>query len=164
MSVTLDISVESDRWDVLADRETLAERAIAAAVRESKAKLAKETEVSLLLCDDAAIRALNKTWLGNDKATNVLSFPNEGPEGAAAALLGDIVIGFETTSGEASEEGKSLGDHVSHLIVHGFLHLIGYEHESDAEAREMEGLERRVLASLGIADPYAGTEPIGEGR
>ena len=98
-------------------------------------------------------RPLNKTWRGKDKATNVLSFPTEEP-----SLLGDIVVAYETTAREAAEEGKSLADHLSHLIVHGVLHLVGFDHEEDAEAEAMERLEGDVLATLGIASPYQDEE------
>ena len=118
-------------------------------------------EACLLLSDDSRIRALNKTFRGRDEPTNVLSFPSVEPDVLAAvgadglpSALGDIVIALETTSAEAARESKSLADHLRHLVVHGTLHLLGYDHATSGEASEMEAIEVRVLASLGIADPY----------
>lgn len=129
-------------------------------------------ELTIVLTDDAEIEALNRTWRGKDQPTNVLSFPAgdipqgapgiEGAEGIDANAvhggclpLGDIVIAFETTEAEAAEKAITLHDHVSHLVVHGTLHLLGFDHIDDAEAEQMEGLERQALATLGISDPYA---------
>ena len=123
------------------------------------ARLAKDCELCIVFCDDAEIRGLNATWRGQDKPTNVLSFPTPGAL-ATKPLLGDIVIAFETVAREAREQDKSLADHASHMIIHGFLHLIGYDHETPAEAEAMEALERRVAETLGIRDPYDGTRPI----
>ena len=97
-----------------------------------------------------------------DKATNVLSFPAFSPLPLAEKpLLGDLAVALETVQREAAQDGKTVPDHLSHLIVHGFLHLLGHDHETSAEAEAMEALERRILAALGIADPYAETEPLG---
>ena len=160
--MTLDVAVrvECEGWRIIADPQGFAERVIGAALRATGFKLPPDAEVSLLLCDDAAIRALNKAWRKKDKATNVLSFPSApaGP-GAGAPMLGDIVIAFETTRGEAADEMKTLPDHAAHLLAHGFLHLIGYDHESEAEAEEMEAMERRILSRLGIDDPYRVAAP-----
>lgn len=118
-------------------------------------------EATLLLSDDARIRALNKSFRGRDEPTDVLSFPNVEVDVLAAAgadgpprALGDIIIAFETTAGEAAREGTSLSAHLSHLVAHGMLHLLGYDHTTDGEALEMEAVEVRALAALGIADPY----------
>lgn len=120
-------------------------------------------EISLVLADDAMVQSLNRQYRGQDKTTNVLSFAAlDGEEDAplpdGPLLLGDVVVAFETTAREAAAEGKTLADHLSHLLVHGVLHLLGYDHEVDDEAEEMESQERVVLAGLGIADPYAGEE------
>jgi probable rRNA maturation factor len=112
--------------------------------------------LSVNFCDDAAIRALNAKWRGMDKPTNVLSFPAPGAL-ATKLALGDIVIAYETVAREAQEQGKLFQNHVAHMIIHGFLHLIGYDHETPLEAEEMESMERRVSSALGMPDPYAGT-------
>ena len=107
-----------------------------------------------MLADDAFVQHLNKTWRGKDQPTNVLSFP-AGENTAGIDHLGDIVLALETITREAREQDKKPADHLTHLVVHGMLHLLGYDHEDDDEAEEMEALERRILAGLGIADPYA---------
>src|SRR5438046_3160548 len=112
-------------------------------------------------------RTLNHNWRGIDKATNVLSFPALQPTGPtgpddAPRMLGDIAIAYQTTRREADEEQKPFDHHLSHLAVHGFLHLIGYDHETDGEAEAMESLEREILAQLGIPDPYADRDPLAD--
>jgi len=109
--------------------------------------------VSLLLGDDAAIAALNKEFRGKDGPTNVLSFPPA--EQGEAGFLGDIALAAETIAVEAESQGKSLDNHAVHIVVHGFLHLLGYDHMDEADAEKMEARERSILASLGISDPYA---------
>ncbi|PNG26446.1 rRNA maturation RNase YbeY [Methylocella silvestris] len=153
MKPVIDIAVEAEAWDSFEDAAALAETVIVQTINQSGAKLAAETEISIVLCDDAFIADLNRKWRGVDKPTNVLSFPSGGPI-AATPVLGDIVIAYETTEREAQEAGKPFRDHVAHLIAHGFLHLIGYDHIVGAEAEAMEALERSVLARLGIDDPY----------
>lgn len=155
MSLTVDVAIEAADWAVLEAPSQLAEAAILAAAEESRAGLAPGAEISVLFCDDAFIRELNRKWRGQDKPTNVLSFPAAGTgTPAGECLLGDIVIAFETTSRQALEAGKSLRDHVVHLLVHGFLHLVGHDHIEAGEAEVMEALERLILAKLGIDDPY----------
>lgn len=119
-------------------------------------------EVSLLLTDDAAIQALNAAYRGQDRPTNVLSFPAWAPADLATPLppgapllLGDIALAYQTCAREAAAEGKPLSDHLAHLLVHGCLHLLGLDHAAEAEAVAMEQLETRILAELGIPDPYA---------
>ena len=117
-------------------------------------------EVSVLLAGDAFVRSLNRVYRGQDKATNVLAFAAQegigpGPQPGATVMLGDIVVAYGTAAREAVREGKSLGDHLSHLVVHGLLHLMGHDHDTDRKARAMERLEAKVLAGVGIADPYA---------
>jgi probable rRNA maturation factor len=109
----------------------------------------------LLLTDDEEQRELNAQWRDKDSATNVLSFPQIEPFGPVRGLLGDITLARETLEREAADLGKSLDDHFTHLMVHGFLHILGYDHIDDAEALQMEGLETQILAGLGIDDPYA---------
>lgn len=155
--VTLDVVAESPLWDALPDAERLAATAVEAAARGAQVALSPGAEVSLLLADDARLRSLNAAWRGKDTPTNVLSFPSGVPAALEqASVLGDIAIAYETLSAEAAAEGKTTADHFRHLVVHGFLHLIGYDHETPGEAEEMESLEAAILAGLGIADPYSG--------
>ncbi|MGH7122804.1 MAG: rRNA maturation RNase YbeY, partial [Stellaceae bacterium] len=123
----------------------------------AKPKLTRRTEVSVVLADDALLRRLNRQWRRIDAATNVLSFPSLDQElpPRAPFLLGDVVVAYETVSREAQEQGKELADHLRHLVVHGVLHLLGYDHDEPGEAEQMEALETQVLARLGVADPYA---------
>jgi probable rRNA maturation factor len=118
-------------------------------------------ELSIILTDDAEQRRLNRDWRGVDRSTNVLAFPAWEPGAPAPSdapvLLGDVVLAFETVAREAEEQGKSLADHLSHLVVHGVLHLLGYDHGTDSEAAAMETLETSILARLGVADPYRRT-------
>ena len=153
MNAAIDIVVESDLWAAVPDVEAIVRQAIVEAAASPDAP-ASGREVVVLLTDDAAIRRLNATWRDLDKPTNVLSFPAASVPGAAAGPLGDIAIAFETMAREAEDEGKPLAHHLAHLAVHGFLHLVGYDHESDGEAETMEQLERVILARLGVPDPY----------
>ena len=156
MSPVLSTLVECEAWSGHEGFEALASEVIAWALAATKIKLAKGAEVSLLLCDDARIRDINREWRGLDKPTNVLSFP-AAPRAllAKSPAVGDIAIAYETVAREAVDEGKTFRDHYMHMVAHGFLHLLGYDHETDAEAEEMEGLEISILGALGVADPYA---------
>jgi probable rRNA maturation factor len=153
MIPVIDVAIEAENWRSLDAPSQLAEATILAAIGESGVALAANAEISVVFCDDRFIRDLNRKWRGIDKPANVLSFP-AGGDAASAPLLGDIVIAFETASQEASEAGKPLRDHVAHLLVHGFLHLIGHDHIGAAEAGTMEALERTILDRLGIADTF----------
>lgn len=156
LALEIDVSVESGQWAVVSDVEALSSRAILAAAECSGMVLKKGAEVSVLLTTDAQIRELNRIWRHQDKPTNVLSFPAAtGARMADAIMLGDIVVAFETVNREAMIDGKTLEDHLTHLLVHGFLHLLGHDHLTEPEAEIMENLERAILASLSIADPYA---------
>jgi probable rRNA maturation factor len=155
VSATIDISVESPRWNELPGAEAATRGAIEAALADHGSA---EVELSVVLADDARIRELNRTWLGKDKPTNVLSFPAADSADGAPQFLGDIVLAFETIKREADAEGKSLPHHVAHLAVHGTLHLLGYDHERDSDAESMEDRERTILGRLGISDPYAPAE------
>jgi probable rRNA maturation factor len=135
--------------------EALAERAVLAALAGAKPKVKGAAELSILLTDDAEQRELNSQWRQKDSSTNVLSFPQIEPFGPVVGLLGDISLARETLEREAAEQNVSFDHHFTHLVVHGFLHILGYDHLYDREALEMEGLETRILAGLGIADPYA---------
>ena len=111
-------------------------------------------EISIVLADDAFVRDLNRTWRNIDSPTNVLSFPADDADGQGPCLLGDVVLAYETVQREAVAEGKQVLDHVANLVVHGTLHLLGFDHEAENEAIEMEALETALLARLGVADPY----------
>jgi probable rRNA maturation factor len=152
--VRLDLTVEAGDWPAPDDIEALAGKAIEAAARAAGASLPPRAEASLLLTDDEGIRVLNARWRDKDKPTNVLSFPQGGQQGRGP-LLGDIVLGFETVRREAELGDKPLHHHIAHLIVHGTLHLLGHDHETDMEAEAMERLEADALRALGIPDPYA---------
>ncbi len=126
-----------------------------AALEGAGAQLSGPAELSILLTNDAESRDLNREWRGQDKPTNVLSFPQIEPFGRVQGILGDIVLARETLEREALELGLPFDHHFVHLIVHGVLHILGYDHLEDEEALRMEGLETRILAGLGIDNPYA---------
>ena len=164
--MTLDIDIDADpEWDSSTRWESLVRTAAEAAIAESAfpqlAQSSRGVELSVRLAGDDEVRALNSKWRGKEKPTNVLSFPqleqgqfanvgDEGPE----LLLGDLVLARGVCASEAEEKRIPLEDHAAHLIVHGTLHLLGYDHHDDASAEEMEAREVRALARLGIADPY----------
>jgi probable rRNA maturation factor len=157
-----EVLVVADCWQNEPDVEALIQRAIAVAAEMVDADTG-EAELAVMLTDDGGIRTLNKNWRGVDKPTNVLSFPALQPTGErksedAPRMLGDIAIAYETTRREADDEQKRFDHHLSHLTIHGFLHLIGYDHEKDQDAEIMETLEREILAQLDIPDPYAERE------
>lgn len=155
MSVICDVLVEDARWARIS-AERLVERAVATALSESGQTVSDEAEVSFLFSTDAHVRDLNAQWRKKDVATNVLSFPAADPEDLPQAfLLGDVILAYETIDKEARDEGKSFDHHVAHLIVHGFLHLIGYDHQDEGEAFHMESLESKILLRLGVPDPWA---------
>lgn len=147
-----EVEIEAADWrDALPEAERLAICA-AEAVLAGAPERPEATGVVVLLTDDAAVQALNARFRAQDKPTNVLSFPAPAnPQGH----LGDLALAFEVCAREAQAQGKSLADHLQHLVAHGTLHLLGYDHMDDAEADHMEGLERVILAGLGVADPYA---------
>ena len=157
-----EVLVVADCWQNEPDVEAVIERAIAVAAEMVDADTG-EAELAVMLTDDGGIRTLNKNWRGIDKPTNVLSFPALQPAAGAPddapRMLGDIAIAYQTTRKEADDEQKPFDHHLSHLAVHGFLHLIGYDHEKDDDADAMESLEQEILAQLGIPDPYADRDP-----
>jgi probable rRNA maturation factor len=156
MKLDIEVSEISIAWRILPESDSLARRAIQASGAIAGVALAEGAEIGVQFADDSHMRALNRQWRNIDQPTNVLSFPAFGTSGLAIApMLGDIVLAFETIQREAGAESKTLADHTAHLIVHGFLHLIGFDHMSDAEAETMEQMEIRILAELGIADPYS---------
>ena len=155
-AITVDIAIEAAAWGEEARWRPLAEGVAAAVAARDELIVPDEAELSLVLTDDARIRVLNRDWRGFDKPTNVLSFPAaDADEDDPGPLLGDVIVAHETMAREAAAEGKSFDDHFAHLLVHGLLHLFGFDHETDEEAEEMEALETEILAGLGVADPYA---------
>jgi len=166
---TISVAVGASAWRThLADPKEVCRRAAKAALaRVPMPPWLVQAEVGVLLADDAEVRRLNAAWRGQDRATNVLSFPTFDriletapghlPQGPVP--LGDVVLALETVRAEAAAADKPLSDHASHLVVHGCLHLLGYDHQNAEDAALMESLERSILGELGIADPYAnGTE------
>ena len=149
--MTLAIDVEDAGWDAIPGLEELTRKAVAAAGIDEA-----QFDASIVFTDDAAIAALNAQWRGKDNATNVLSFPAEDMPVAdgEAKPLGDIVLALGVITGEAAEQGKTLPHHATHLIIHGLLHLLGYDHQDGGAADEMERLETEILKGLGISDPY----------
>ena len=159
--VAVDILADSPLWGEAEDWRADVETAVAMAAAMVDAEIAEDAELSLLLTDDAAIRVLNRDPRGFDKPTNVLSFPAFSAAAGMTGLppmLGDIVLASETVTREAGLEGKPLDHHLSHLIAHGLLHLLGQDHETEAEAEAMEALETKVLASMGVPNPYSREE------
>ncbi len=162
----LDVALDADpEWDSSIDWADLAEAAASAAIAESRfpslAAGPRAVEISVRLADDEAVRALNAQWRGKDRPTNVLSFPLAEQDALAATpmegpelMLGDIILARGVCVAEAADKAISIDRHAAHLVVHGTLHLLGYDHQDDAQASDMEARETRALARLGIADPY----------
>ena len=162
----LDVAVEADEeWDSSRSWEKLARNAAEAAIAESAfpqlAASERPVEISVRLGSDEEVRALNAEWRGNDRATNVLSFPmaeSEDLQGTNVAgpelLLGDIILARGVCEVEAADKGLTVEQHAAHLLVHGTLHLLGYDHHDEDEAADMEAREVRALGRLGIANPY----------
>ena len=159
--LTIDISSISGGWgSALPGVENVVRRAAESTWKaENDGAVSSDAEVSVALADDAMMRKLNREYRGKDVPTNVLAFPTEDSGAAGRArLLGDVVLAFETIQREAAERSRPLADHVSHLVVHGMLHLLGRDHETDVQAAAMEALEIAILAGLGVTDPYAVVE------
>ena len=154
--IEIELVVEAGSWPGERDLAALARWAADGVLAAVEPRGATVSELSIVFTDDAHVRTLNHAWRGKDAPTNVLSFPAFplGSRGTLPPLLGDVVLAAETVAREAAAENKPLAHHITHLIVHGILHLIGYDHETDAEAEEMEELERLILAGLDIPDPY----------
>jgi probable rRNA maturation factor len=149
----IEVSRSDDGWPEGLDAR--AEEAVREALKQSGAKVTGAAELSIVLTNDAEQRELNRDWRKIDKTTNVLSFPQIEPFGPVAGLLGDITLARETLEREAAEQGVTFEAHFTHLVVHGFLHILGHDHLEETEAVTMETLETKILAALGIADPYA---------
>jgi len=150
----VDIQVQSPLWQA----EPAAEKTVRAAILAAAATTSTAgNEVAILLTGDKAIRALNRQWRGIDKPTNVLSFPAAVTQTSIGAkFYGDIVMAYETLKRECDDEDRVFLHHLAHLTIHGFLHLIGYGHEVDAEAEEMEGLESKIMMRMKLPDPWLG--------
>ncbi|WP_429043931.1 rRNA maturation RNase YbeY [Aeromonas hydrophila] len=153
MSVTLDMQLASASTDGLPS-----EAQLQSWLDGTILGFQQEAEVTVRIVDEAESNELNLTYRGKDKPTNVLSFPFEAPPGLELPLLGDLVICRQVVEHEATEQGKPLMAHWAHMVVHGSLHLLGYDHIEDDEAEEMEALERDIMQELGFADPYLNDE------
>ena len=167
---TVEILLKSTRWKAQPRAAAIIRKAIAAA---AKAASTPPAELAIVLTNDSSIRALNRDWRGLDAPTNVLSFPagasKAGPRvpgnrtignRVLNRTLGDIVIAYQTMAREARDEDKPFAHHLAHLAVHGYLHLLGYDHDNDRDAHKMERLEAKILKRLGVPDPYAGHPPV----
>jgi len=154
----IDVLVDSDLWQEPAKMRSTVRRAVAQAAATTSTN---GTELAIVLTDDSAIRQLNRLWRGIDAPTNVLSFPSKRAADAPPHL-GDVVLAYETVAREAKAEHKPFAHHLAHLAVHGFLHLIGHDHEREADAEPMEQAERDILHRLGIPDPYRHADHSGK--
>jgi probable rRNA maturation factor len=157
MPLSIDMTVADPGWPPEEALQELVRRASDAVIADLALDVPEACELSLLFTDDAQVRQLNGEWRGKDKPTNVLSFPAfpTKKSGPLPPMLGDIVLARQTVESEAAAQSKPFDNHLTHLIVHGFLHLLGHDHEIEAEALEMEEAERRILSALAIPDPYA---------
>jgi probable rRNA maturation factor len=158
---TLDIQRHSPLWRAIPNVAALVRKAARAALKGADVAMMPDATLAIALADDAMVRAANRGFRAKDKPTNVLSFPAVPPERLAITpFLGDVIIAYETVAAEAAAEGKPIADHLNHLVVHGVLHILGYDHMTKADAELMERRETLILASLGVPDPYAGSEPV----
>lgn len=156
--LVLDVALDADGWSAIDDGDALIAEAAAGLAAHPRFSAHEPAEACVALSDDAAVHDLNARYRGKDKPTNVLSFPapmaSPGPQ-PGPRQLGDIVLALETVEREAQEQQIPFAHHLQHLVVHGLLHLLGFDHETEADAAVMEGLEIEILAQLGIANPYA---------
>jgi len=157
-TLEIDIDISAPAWREAVEELEALSREVLEAVQREAGLGERAAEISLVFADDAFVQNLNKTYRDKNTPTNVLSFPAGGdqpqPDGQPD-ILGDVVLGYETCAREAGQDGKALADHTRHLIAHGTLHLLGHDHEEEEDAAIMEALEIRILAALGVADPYA---------
>ncbi len=153
----IDITTEFAAWSKIPDLESRIKTAAQVATFGHEQEFKNRAELSILLTSDEAIRQLNSNFRGQDKPTNVLSFTGDKDRDPTVPtfLLGDVVLAYQTIAGEAEQQGKSFDNHVSHLIVHGVLHLLGYDHENDQTAQEMELVEIKILKGIGVENPYS---------
>jgi probable rRNA maturation factor len=155
----IEVEIEDEAWrDALQDAETVVERAAQAAL-DTLPQAERSGAVAILLTDDGAVADLNTRFRGKPTSTNVLSFPAAE---SAYPHLGDVALAYGVCAGEAEAQGKSLADHLTHLVVHGVLHLLGYDHEAEADAEVMEQMECEILRKFGVADPYAQRDADGQ--
>lgn len=154
MTLSVEINIENGDWPETL--QPLAERVLAVALKNSGFAIDGPCEISVLLTDDASQQVLNREWRDKDKPTNVLSFPALDPDDAIEGLLGDISLAYQTLVREADELEKPFEHHFAHLLVHGMLHVLGYDHETEEEALAMEARETDIMALLGYPDPYDG--------
>ena len=153
--LSLVVVEEAGDWGAFAPVEPAIDHVAAALARHPRTRAVRGAEATIVLGDDALVRQLNTTSRGKDKPTNVLSFPFQAPPGAqATGILGDVILAAETVRREADDCGVPPVHHLQHLVLHGLLHLIGFDHETDAEAEDMELLETEILAGIGVADPH----------
>lgn len=157
-TLTAEINIEKGNWPQ--GLEPLAEQALTTALEHSGFEVDGPCEISVLLTDDAAQRVLNREWRGKDKPTNVLSFPALGPDDPIEGLLGDISLAYETLMREAKELEKPFEHHFAHLLVHGMLHVLGYDHLTSEQALAMEARETDIMGLMGFPDPYEGQDLI----
>jgi probable rRNA maturation factor len=164
-SLSIDVTQESPLWQARPETEALVGQAATATLAVARLACRAGAELSVVLTDDAGIAVLNRSWRGKEGPTNVLSFPAAPPGRVALSpMLGDIVFAYETIEREAEALRLPFGAHLTHLVVHGVLHLFGHDHQTDEEAAAMEGLETAVLSTLGVDDPYASPPPRAASR
>ena len=151
----IDYYLEDERWSTHSGlNDEYITRIVDAVLNTQTIDSDLQAELSVVFSNDEQIQVLNKDYRGKDKPTNVLSFPQDGGEVPGLLVLGDIILAYETIAREAEEQEKDFFDHLTHLIVHGVLHLLGYDHENDQEAEEMEALEVEILRILEVKNPY----------
>jgi probable rRNA maturation factor len=159
--VSIDVQRHAARWRHVPGLSALVRKAAKRAIALSGVPVLAGAELSVSLADDTAVAAANRDWRKKDAPTNVLSFPAVTADRIAhTPFLGDVILAFETVAREALAEGKTMEDHTAHLVVHGVLHVLGYDHMTKDQAERMEALETLILASLAIADPYGDSEPL----
>ena len=154
----VEIRVDAPAWREI-EFEAVVREAASETLREAGPK-GGPLELSVLLTDDSAMADLNRTWRGRDGPTDVLSFPGDFRPSPAPRLLGDVALSIDALKADAARDGLSATDHLAHLVVHGILHLVGYDHESDSEAAAMEKAEAGILGAMGIANPYLREAPL----
>ncbi len=152
----IDIVLQAGNWPKIEQTEKLITGAIRTTVETARLPLPRDAEFAVVLSDDHQIQKLNRQWRNIDKPTNVLSFPSGSiePGDMPDSLMGDVVVARETVEREAANQGKTFDQHLTHLVIHGFLHIFGYDHTNDKDAETMENLERQCLMVLGLPDPY----------